>query len=75
LIGITIYTVYAIYLIVTADGVYDWITEHHAQNIASEMKADQPWIEQTREFFGLVILIVVLTIDYNYGMKKKQLSA
>ena|SRR5205809_716554 len=70
LIGITVYTVYAIYLFVAADGVWDWITVHKAASIVGEMKASQPWIEQTREFFGLVILIVVLTINYNYGKKK-----
>jgi hypothetical protein len=34
------------------------------------MKAEKPWIEDTREFFGLIILIVVLLIDYFYGKRK-----
>jgi hypothetical protein len=28
------------------------------------MKASAPWIEETREFFGLLILIIVLMINY-----------
>jgi len=67
LIGISIYSIYAIYLFVAQNGVWDWITKHHASNIADTMKAEQPWIEETREFFGLIILIVVLLIDYLYA--------
>jgi hypothetical protein len=35
------------------------------------MKASTPWIEDTREFFGLAILIGVLLIDYFYAKKKR----
>lgn len=70
LAGIGVYTAYAVYLFFAADGVWDWLTRHHAENIAQSMKAETPWIEDTREFFGLVILIVVLLIDYFYAKKK-----
>lgn len=70
LAGITVYTIYAAYLFFTIDGVWDWITKHDAENIAQTMKATRPWIEDTREFFGLMILIVVLTIDYFYQKKR-----
>jgi hypothetical protein len=70
LIGIFIYLAYAIYLFFAKDGVLDWINEHNAEDIASTMKAEKPWIEETREFFGLVILIVVLAINYFYGRRK-----
>jgi hypothetical protein len=71
LIGIMIYTGYAIGLFFWKNGVWDWATRHHAANIAGTMKAEQPWIEETREFFGLVILIVILLIDYFYSKKAK----
>ncbi|HMG66824.1 MAG TPA: transmembrane 220 family protein, partial [Chitinophagaceae bacterium] len=58
LLGIAVYSVYAIYKFFDENGVWDWMTKHHAANIADTMKAEQPWIEETREFFGLVILIV-----------------
>jgi len=46
------------------------MTKHNATNIAGTMKAEKPWIEETREFFGLLILIVVLLIDYFYAKRK-----
>jgi Transmembrane family 220, helix len=70
IIGILVYFVYALYLFFTADGVLEWLNKHDAQNIAGSMKADKPWIEQTREFFGLVILIVVLLINNIYRKRK-----
>ena len=72
IVGITIYSGYAIYLFVAENGVWDWMTKHDAANIADTMKAEQPWIEETREFFGLVILIVVLAIDYFYTKRKRK---
>jgi Transmembrane family 220, helix len=70
IIGILVYFVYAVYLFFTADGVLDWFNKHDARNIAGSMKADKPWIEQTREFFGLVILICVLLVDYFFAKRK-----
>jgi hypothetical protein len=67
--GIIVYTGYAIYKFFDENGVLDWITKHNEENIAATMKATKPWIEETREFFGLVILIAVLLIDYFYARK------
>jgi hypothetical protein len=72
LLGIVIYAAYALYLFFTKDGVLDWIEEHNAENIAGTMKATKPWIEETREFFGLIILIVVLAVDYFYSKRKRR---
>lgn len=74
LFGITAYLVYAVILFVEKDGVWDWFTKHDAANIAGSMKAETPWIEDTREFFGLIILIVVLAIDYFYAKRKKRIT-
>lgn len=70
LIGIIIYLVYAIGLFFWKNGVLDWVTKHNAEDIAATMKAEKPWIEETREFFGLMILIIVLLIDYFYARKR-----
>jgi len=74
LIGIFIYLGYAIYLFFAKDGVLDWINKHNAEDIAATMKAEKPWIEETREFFGLIILIVVLAINFFYSRKRKPIS-
>ncbi|WP_282456675.1 transmembrane 220 family protein [Chitinophaga sedimenti] len=69
--GIFLYLVYASYLFFTKDGVVDWATNHDAQNIAETMKAEKPWIEDTREFFGLLILIIALLINYIYAGRRQ----
>ncbi len=70
LFGIAIYFGYAIFLVFTKNGVLDWINEHNAESLVQTMKAEKPWVEDTREFGGLVILIVVLTINYFYSQRK-----
>ena len=70
LTGVAVFSLYAIYKFVEKNGVWDWATEHNAENIAGTMKASTPWIEDTREFFGLAILIAVLLIDYFYAKRK-----
>ncbi len=67
--GIIVYAAYALYKVFDTNGLIDWMTKHGAQNIAETMKAEKPWIEETREFFGLMILIGVLLIDFIYAKK------
>ena len=71
--GITVYLVYALYLFFNKTGVINWASEHNAENIAQSMKATKPWIEETREFFGLAILIAVLVINF-YWLKNTALK-
>ncbi|MEP6949163.1 MAG: transmembrane 220 family protein [Ginsengibacter sp.] len=68
-LGFVVYGAYAVYKIFDENGLADWITKHHAQNIAETMKAETPWVEESREFFGLVIMIAVLGINYFYLRK------
>ena len=72
--GFIIYGAYAVYKVFDKNGLLDWITKHNAQNIAGTMKAETPWVEETREFFGLVIVITVLTINYVYLSRSKRSS-
>jgi hypothetical protein len=71
LIGVAVYAAYGLYLFFTKDGVVDWVEQHHAENIAGAMKASTPWIEDTREFFGLCIVSTVLLINYFQSRKRK----
>jgi hypothetical protein len=72
LAGIVVYLGYAVYLFFTKDGVLDWINKYNAENIAQSMKATKPWIEDTREFFGLMILSVVLLVNFFYAKRKNK---
>lgn len=74
-LGIAVYAAYAAFLFFTRNGVLDWAEEHHAESLVQQMKADKPWIEDTREFGGLLILIVVLLIDYFYSRKLRKRTA
>lgn len=65
-----VYLVYAIYLFVDKNGVLSWLNEHHAESLVTTMKAEKPWIEESREFGGLVILMITMAINY----RKKVIS-
>lgn len=70
--GIIVYACYAVYKIFDTNGLLDWFNLHHAENIAKTMEAQKPWIEESREFFGLLILIAVLLINFFYARKKRK---
>jgi hypothetical protein len=72
LLGIVAYVGYAVYLFFEKDGVYDWLTVHDASNIAGSMKAESPWVEDAREFFGLLILVAVLAGDWWYARRRRK---
>ena len=57
------YLLYAVVLFFVKDGVLDWITKYKRQNIAATMQATKPYIEKTREFFGLLIVTGALFIN------------
>src|SRR5687767_1113484 len=64
IVGMAVYVIYAIYLFFTDEGVIDWVNKHEAESLTQSMKASTPWIEDTREFFGLCILTFVLLMNY-----------
>jgi hypothetical protein len=64
--ALMLYCGYALYLFFAQDGVLAWITQHNAENITQSMKAETPWIEETREFFGLLILIAAVLANLTW---------
>lgn len=58
------YLIYAIILFFSKDGVRDWIFKYNRPSIAETMQATKPYIEKTREFFGLLIISAALGINY-----------
>jgi hypothetical protein len=69
--GLVIYAGYAIYLLLDANGLLSWINDHDAEDIFQSMKATKPWIEETREFFGLAILIIALVVNMVWLSRSK----
>lgn len=63
LTGIFIYSAYAVFLFFETNGVYSWWRDHNAEGITGSMEDSRPWIEETREFFGLLILIAVFLLN------------
>jgi hypothetical protein len=71
-IGLLTYGSMAVYYFVADNGVLDWITAHNAESLTRTMEAQKPWIEQTREFFGLTILAATLTANMVWLAKAKR---
>ncbi|ATL46007.1 hypothetical protein COR50_01860 [Chitinophaga caeni] len=69
-LGIFIYLCYAAYLFFDQNGVLNWVSEHQHENIAATMQAEKPWIEETREFFGLFLMIITLLVNLVYVSQK-----
>ena len=55
--GVTV--IIGIWMLTASPGFFRWV-QGGFPNIAGEMQATQPIIEDTREFFGLVIALVVM---------------
>ncbi|MBK1442629.1 transmembrane 220 family protein [Parapedobacter sp. ISTM3] len=70
LLGLVVYVGYAIYLLLIRHEVIYWFEHERASALVQRMEADQPWIEETRELGGLLILIIVLGINW-IGFRKK----
>ncbi|WP_133777924.1 transmembrane 220 family protein [Pedobacter nutrimenti] len=64
LIAISFYLVYAVILFFAKDGVRDWIIRYKRPSLVESMQATKPYIEKTREFFGLLIISGALVINY-----------
>ena len=64
LLLVAFYLIYAIILFFAKDGVRDWITKYKKPSLVESMQATKPYIEQTREFFGLLIISAALLINY-----------
>lgn len=70
--GIFVFIAYALYLFFIPNGVLSWVTEHRAENITGSMSDKKPWVESTREFFGLLILSFALLLNLTFRKFKKQ---
>ncbi len=74
LLGFVVYSTYAAYLLFYREGVMDWFQHHPSKDLVQSMKADKPWIEETRELGGLLILIVTLGINWIFARRRKRIA-
>ena len=72
--GLVVYVSYAFYLFFHKTGVLNWYRQHDAENIVQSMKATKPWIEETREFFGLLLLVLALTVNIVWLRRRRYLQ-
>ena len=73
IIGLVVYFLYASYLFFDKSGVLNWAEQHDAENLVQTMKATKPWIEETREFGGLLIVMIALIINM-ISLKKQKVK-
>ena len=62
--AIVFYLVFAVILFFAKDGVRDWLMKYRRPSIVESMQATKPYIEKTREFFGLLIVSAALAMNY-----------
>ena len=67
--------IYGIYLFFDKNGVLSWARDHASESLVNSMKAEKPWIEESREFLGLLIVLIVLVINYIFGRKQLRLAS
>jgi hypothetical protein len=73
--AIVIYGAYAAYLFFDYNGVLSWVNDHAAESLVQTMKAEKPWIEESREFGGLLIMILATTVNLIYTIRHKKMPA
>lgn len=74
-IALAVYLGYAVYLFFDKTGVLNWAGAHKAESLVQSMKAQKPWIEETREFGGLLILIIALVANMLWLRQRKKAIA
>ena len=60
--------------ILTFPGVFDYITNQDGYTIMEGMSNEKPYIEETREFGGLLIIFLALFFNFRQSGKAKQHS-
>lgn len=54
---------FSLKLLFVRNGVMDWYSKYDSENLVQTMKATKPWIENAREFGGLLIIEIVVTVN------------
>ncbi len=63
-----------IYALVLLPGVIDWWNSGEQDTILEGMDRTKPYLEETREFFGLMIAIVGIKVNWLYNWRVRSKS-
>ena len=74
ILGLIVYVGYAAILFFDKTGVVNRTQQYHTESIVQSVKATKPWIEETREFGGLMIVSIVLVINMARLGKSEKVS-
>lgn len=67
--GIVLFIIYAgLHL----PGAIEWFSKDSKSEIFGEMSRDKLYVEETREFFGLLICVTIFALNYWVLSRKKQ---
>lgn len=61
-----------IYLVILLPGVLAWLKEDDKTIFFDQMQDDKPYIEESREFFGLLLAIIALVFHLIMGIRQKR---
>lgn len=75
ILGIVVYLSLVVYYFIFKHGAIEWFQHHAAKDLVQSMKAEKPWIEETREVMGLLIIVAVLAVDWIVAVKRKRSNA
>ena len=71
---IALIVVYAVYSLIAVPGLLEWLSlDNKADLFSEEMKAQHPYIEESREFLGILICIIVLGFYLYRSRNRKRL--
>lgn len=56
-------------LLITLPGFYEYLSQHFGDTILSEMSAERMYIEETREFLGALIALLLVSYYWLRGRK------
>lgn len=59
-----------LHLGIAAPGIYDYLAHHLNQSIIQDMSPERPYIEESREFLGTVIALLLMVISVLLARKK-----
>ncbi|MDF3818742.1 transmembrane 220 family protein [Leptospira sp. 96542] len=62
--------VLALQILIIVDGAYIWYTKGMENILSTPMSDDKPYIEEVREFFGSLIVLFAVGLNYYYFRNK-----